>query len=71
MTEEERRKSRLIYIEKEIIASQVCENDFIKEVEKAFAANIYPGDENLVSTAEHRAECEECRNLYESVIGKT
>ncbi len=43
----------------------------IKNIKEAFANVPYPKDENLISTPEHRAECEECEELYNFFVGKT
>ncbi|MEK7725173.1 MAG: DUF6714 family protein [Acidobacteriota bacterium] len=71
MTEEERRKLKLYCLERKIIGSQVFADEFIKKVKLAFVNNKYPGDDNLVSSAEHRAKCDECKRTYDFLVGKT
>lgn len=71
MKEKERKKLKLNWLERIIIVSQIYEENFIEETKNAFADNKYPGDENLISSAEHLAVCEECREYYEFFVGKT
>lgn len=71
MTEEERKQLKIYYFQRRLIASQTYGIELIEKIKSAFSANKYPGDENLVATSEHRAECEECREIYEAIVGKT
>jgi hypothetical protein len=71
MKEEERKNLKSNWLERRIIVSQVYGENFIAETKNAFANNKYPGDENLISSSEHLAECEECRGYYEFFVGKT
>jgi len=40
-----------------------------KRIHLAFRDVPYPGDDNLISTPEHRATCEECHDLYNRFRG--
>lgn len=71
MKEEERKKLKLDWLERIIIVSQIYGEDFVNETTNAFANNKYPGNENLISSPQHLAECEECRGYYEFFVGKT
>ena len=71
MTEEERQKLKLYCFNRQIAAFQIYGEKLIEEIKEAFAENEYPGDENLVVSAAHRAECEECREIYEFFVGKS
>lgn len=71
MTEEERINLKRYFLEKKIISSQVFGDDFIAKVKNAFSKNEYPDDENIISSPEHRAICDECSRYYDFFVGKT
>jgi len=54
-----------------MLASQIYGDELIEKIEIAFSGNKYPGDENLISSQEHLAECEECRGYYDYFVGKS
>jgi len=70
MTEEERKKLKIYCFQRRLIASQTFGDELIEKIKSVFSDNNYPGDENLVASSEHRAECEECREIYDQIVGK-
>ena len=41
----------------------------IERVKQVFADVPYPGDDNIISTPEHVAECDECGGLHKALVG--
>jgi len=71
MTEEEKEKSEQIYSERLRAVKKHRSEPLIERIKNAFAGVVYPGNENIVSTSEHRAECEECQEIYDFFVSKT
>ena len=71
MTEAEKRKLKEIYLQRLGSITKARSNPLIENIKEAFADVPYPGNENLISTAEHRAMCDECQGLYNFFVGKT
>jgi hypothetical protein len=44
-------------------------DEFIEKIKLAFAGVEYPGDDNLIADADHRAKCDECQLLYDRFRG--
>ena len=42
----------------------------IERIKEVFAGVPYPGDDNIISTPEHVAVCDECHGLYTSLVGR-
>jgi hypothetical protein len=71
MTEEEQRKLKQIYLRRLKKITKARSDGLIGNIKEAFANVLYPGNENLISTPEHRASCGECQKLYDYFVGKT
>ncbi|MCY7345616.1 MAG: hypothetical protein LH614_05280 [Pyrinomonadaceae bacterium] len=71
MTEDEQQKLKAVYLQRLENINRTRSKPLIKNIKEAFLNVPYPGDENLVSTPEHRAECEECEGIYSYFVGKT
>lgn len=71
MTEEERKKRVIYCFQRRMLASQIYGDQLIEKIKKTFSGNKYPGDENLIASPEHLAECEECRGYYDYFVGKS
>ena len=69
-TEEERKKLKDIHLERLEKIAQTRAQSLIEEIKEAFGNLAYPGDENLIASAEHRAECEEWQKLFDFFVGK-
>ena len=42
----------------------------VERIRQVFAEVPYPGDDDIISTPEHRAVCDECSGLHESLAGR-
>lgn len=71
MTKEERIILKQIHLQRLEEITKTHSKPLIENIEKAFANVSYPGDENLISTPEHRAMCDECEGIYNFFVGKT
>lgn len=71
VSEEEKRKAERIYSERLRRVKQNRSMILIERIKSAFAEVFYPGDENLIGTPEHRAECDECGDIYNFFVGKS
>jgi hypothetical protein len=71
MTDEEKAKLEQIYSERLRNVRRYHSAPLIERIRNAFAGISYPGDENLIGSPEHRAECEECEGIYNFFVGKT
>lgn len=69
--EEEKEKLEQIYLERLRAVKKNQSETLIARIKDAFAEVSYPSDENLVSTPEHRAECDECEDIYNFFVGKS
>ncbi|MGI8788608.1 MAG: DUF6714 family protein [Pyrinomonadaceae bacterium] len=71
MTEEEKLKLKKVYSQRLRKIAKARSEPLIENIKEAFAGIPYPKDENLISTPEHRAECDECQEIYHFFVGKT
>ena len=71
MTEDDQRKLKQIYLRRLKKITKARSKFLVENINNAFANVPYPKDENLISSPEHRAECEECQGLYDFFVGKT
>jgi hypothetical protein len=42
----------------------------ISNIKRAFSEVAYPGDDDIISTPDHRLFCEECRELHDVFVGE-
>lgn len=71
MTEDEKLKLKETYLQRLKKITQTRSKPLIENIKEVFANVPYPKDENLISTPEHRTECEECQELYNFFVSKT
>ena len=70
MTEDEQRKLKQFYLRKLDKSVKTRSKFLIENIKESFADVSRPDNDNLISSAEHRAQCVECQNLYNFFVGK-